>query len=720
MKLHSAQVTSILVGLGAVGLSVVRGAGPAGANDVHFPTRILPILTKAGCNSGACHGAATGQGGFKLSLLGYDPRADYESITREFEGRRISLAAPDESLILLKPMRAMPHRGGRRIRTGSTAHETLRRWLEAGAPYGDSTRHIRRIEVTPVDVLVDGPGATRQVRVVAHDSDGHAEDVTALALYDSNDEGIATVDAAGRVTVHRRGLATLMIRYLGQVAAVRIAAPLQDAPIDLRDESRDNIVDRHVLPQLERLRIPPSPLSSDGEFLRRVHLDLTGTLPTPEKVRQFLAAPAGAQGRRKLVDQLLASEAFVDLWTLRWADLLLINSKRMGPEPARAYHAWLRRQVADNRPLNAIVNELLTAMGDVINVPAANFLKGINDPRDMSEFVSRTWLGVRVQCARCHNHPFDRWTQDDYYGQAAFFTRVRFDGGRLVTARHGELEHPRTGKPVAARLLTGATPTRNESGADRRAVLAEWLTGRTNRMFARASVNRIWGHLLGRGIVEPVDDIRVSNPPSNPALLEALADEFVAHDYDVRYLIRTIVCSNTYQRTSGTNAVNRRDTRFFSHAYLKPLTAQVLADVLAQATGVPDRFADQAAGTRAVQLTDPLIESYTLDVLGRCRRQVTCQTMASGGGGLSRTLHLINGSAVNGKLHGGLIESLLADDATDDTVIEELYLRTVSRFPDDRERRMGHRALAAADDRRACVEDLLWALLNAREFAFNH
>jgi hypothetical protein len=703
-------------------------AAPAPGAPTHprldFPTRILPVLTKAGCNAGACHGAATGQGGFRLSLLGYDPEADHQTITREFSGRRIDLASPRDSLLLRKATRDVRHKGGMRIEDDSDDHRTLIAWIAGGAPYlpAGVARDLRvaAVEVHPADALLAGPGESARLKVTATLSDGTREDVTAHALYSSNDDATAEVTPGGLVTVRRRGLTSVMVRYGGQVAAVRVASPLRDRELDPAAFSGAlsprNFIDEKVWSELRRLRVPPSPPCDDAEFLRRASLDLTGRLPTPERVRQFLKESPTREKRDRVIGELLATEEFVDLWTLRLADLLLIDSKRLGGAPTRVYHAWLREQVARNTPFDKLARDLLTAEGDGSSVGPANFHRLAEDPRDTGEFVSGALLGVQIACARCHAHPFAAWTQDDYYGFAAFFARTRREGVRVLNADSGEVQNPKTGKDVMPKLLAGAP---DASGGDRSEVLAAWVTDPQNPHFAKAIVNRVWKHLLGRGLVEPVDDLRVTNPPSNPALLDALAADFVSGGYDLRRLIRTIVESRTYQLSSRSTPDNRLDDRMFSRAYPKPLPAQVLADAVAQATGVPDDYPGHPPGTRAVQLPDARTPSYSLDVLGRCLRDGPCEARPRGGG-LSQALHLINGPAINAKLRGGAIDSLLAANRTDAEIVEELYLRTLSRFPDDRERAYCVKAFAPANDRRAAAEDLLWALLNSREFNYNH
>jgi hypothetical protein len=719
-----------------------------------FPTRILPILTRAGCNTGTCHGAAIGQGGFRLSLLGYDPDSDYDSMVREFGGRRIHTAAPDESLLLRKASLRIPHGGGLRFPVNSPFYKTLQAWLKAGAPYGRGNRRIARITVTPPDTLLalpSGPGrkgANRlTLRVTARYTDGTTEDVSRLALYTVNDDAIAQVTPTGQVTVRTRGVTSIMVRYLGQVVAARVGIPFSDTPLSPSALTRHNLIDEKAIAEFIRLRLPPSPLADDTEFLRRAYLDVIGTQPTADEARAFLNEAPTAKKRDQLITTLLDRPEFVDFWTLKFADLLLINSKRLGDEPTKVYHSWLREQIARKTPLDHLVKNLLTAEGSTTRNGETNFYRLTSDPRDMSEYVSRTFLGVRLQCARCHNHPFDRWTQNDYYGMAAFFARVRYDGQRIVTLDRGDVPHPKTNKNVAPRLLVHPAPdhtgkrqkargespipdTKNQKPkaksqdptpfpTDRRVALANWLTSPQNSLFAETMVNRVWKELMGRGLISPVDDVRASNPPAHPALLKALAQAFVQHGYDLRWLVKTIVSSGLYQLSSRPNAVNRHDTRFFSHALLKPLPAHVLADALAQVTGVTDQYPEQPDATRALQLRDSQTPSYTLDVFGRCRRETDCENPTAFGGGLPQALHLINSPALDAKIKNGILERLITEKRANPAIVEELYLRALSRFPTPQERADWEKTLSGTD-RREAAEDLLWALLNSREFAFNH
>ncbi len=679
-----------------------------------FRTRILPILTKAGCNAGACHGAATGQGGFKLSLLGYDAVEDYDRITRELGGRRIQVAHPEESLLLRKPSGQLEHEGGRKLPRDSDAYALLLRWINSGAPFGPPELTVKSISVFPGDNLLGGPKNTAQLRVTALLTDGSEQDVTPLALYTSNDDAIAEVSKIGEIKTVGRGLTSIMVRYSGQVAAARIAVPLSDAPVVEDDFPPVNVIDEHVRAELKRLRVPASPLSSDAEFLRRVHLDLTGRLPAPEEVRAFLSKPATAETRLQVVDTLLHSEGFTDYWTLKLADLLLLNGQG---DSALAYHHWLRNQIATNAPFNQIAQALLTSTGELGRVGPANFMMLAQDPRDLSEHVGRIFLGAQIACARCHAHPTDRWTQDDYHRFAAFFARVTREGGVVRVATRGDVDDPKSGKPLSPKPL-GAPALPSNTEADRRLELAEWLTAPDNPHFSRTLVNRVWKHLLGRGLVEPVDDLRPTNPPTHPALLDALAADLVAHQFDLRNTIRTIVSSRTYQLSARTQGANRLDDRLYSHAYLKPLTAPVFADIVAQVTGVPDVFEGFPAGTRAVQLVGPSTPSAALDVLGRCLRKRPCDGAQGGGGGLAAALHLINGSTINGKLRGGVVEELMGRSNRE--VVVELYHRAFSRSPEPAELAEWEASLSRGGDRTEAVQDLLWTLLNAREFALNH
>ncbi len=694
---------------------------PLRAERLDFPTRILPALTKAGCNTGACHGAATGQGGFKLSLLGYDPELDHLALTRELRARRIDWENPAESLLLKKATREIEHEGGRRFSRDSAAAALLERWVVAGAPYGPKELRVVGIKVEPTEILAASLEETIALRVTAELSDGAREDVTSLVLYSSNDDAVADVTQRGVVQVRGFGSTGIMVRYAGQVAATLVDSPFAGPQnrAAFAAFAPQNFIDKLVLARLERLRVPPSPLADDATWLRRASLDLAGRLPTPEEIQTFLDQPESAEKRPHVIDRLLGSEEFTDLWTLRFADLLLLSGRRGSEAGTTVYHHWLRDQVARNRPWNEIVRALVTAEGRSAEVGPANFLSLANDPRELAEHVGTMFLGTQIGCARCHAHPSDRWTQGDYHQFAAYFAQVTRDDGTVRDGTRGEVEHPKTARAVIPKPL-GSAAVRTDRLRSRRAELADWLVAPDNSLFAKSLVNRVWKYLLGRGLVEPVDDLRLTNPASHPALLDALAAHFVARGFDVRDLVRTLTQSRTYQLASQTVPGNKQDDRFHSHALLKPPAAQVLLDMIAQATGVRESFTGQTEPTRAVQLIGVQTPSHALDVLGRCSRERSCETASISGGGLAQALHLMNGSTINRRLNQGLLAGIQEKKLPDEATVQTLYLHTLSRLPTPAEASEWKSLVAASPKRTEALEDLLWALLNSREFFFNH
>ncbi len=680
-----------------------------------FRTDVLPVLTRAGCNAGACHGAASGQGGLRLSLFGYDPDADFERLTREFGGRRIDLARPEESLMLRKASETgLDHEGGRKLGTGSSGYAMIRDWIAAGAPAGPPDLHVTGIAVEPPELLLEKPGEARQLRVTAALSDGSSREVSALALYTSNDDAVAEISKSGALTLTGRGLTSIMVRYSGQVAAVRVAAPLEGKGMDEGEFPAANWIDEPIRAEFVRLRISPAPLCDDAEFLRRAYLDLSGRLPDEAAVRTFLKEPASMEKRLRTIDGLLDSEAFVDFWTMKFADLLLLGGQ---PPAAKVWHAWLRAQVAGRAPFDRMARELITASGDPARNGPAGFMLLAADPRDLSEHVGRIFLGSQIGCARCHAHPTDRWTQEDYHRFAAFFARVSRDGGAVRAGERGEVDDPKTGHPLEPRPL-GASAITIPEGGDRRLALAAWMTDPANPFFSRTIVNRVWKHLLGRGLVEPVDDLRPTNPATHPALLDALAADFAAHGYDLRRLIRLIVSSRTWQLSSQGGSTDPAAAKLYARALRKPLPAAVFADAVAQVTAVPDAFPGYPTGTRAVQLVSPATPSPALDVLGRCERKRACDSFSGSGGGLAQALHLLNGSTINDKLHGGLAAELPA--LTNREAIESIYLRAFSRYPSAAELEEWSAMLPQDEGRPEAVADLIWAVLNSREFSANH
>ena len=675
----------------------------------HFPTDILPIITKAGCNAGKCHGAATGQGGFRLSLLGDDSAADHAAITRERGGRRIDFTDAARSLILRKPARELRHKGGQKLRAQSTDWKTMRDWIASGAPFGDAQLAVQQIIVSPSQWRT-AKGGRQQLRVIAKLNNGKSRDMTAHAVFTSQDDNVAAVDKAGLVAALRPGVAAVMVRAAGHVSAMRVAVPFANA-LQHPFPTPRNYIDEAVFAELKAMRIPASSLSSDHVFLRRTTLMIAGRLPTAAEARAFLKQPA----RNRLIDRLIGSEAFLDFWTMKLGDLLLIDSKQLGLGPTRAYRDWVRRQLHDNTRVDQLVRELLTAQGNFITRPATNFQRRQTDPREMGEFVSQSLLGIRLACARCHNHPFDRWSQMDYHRFAAFFARTRVRDGAVMFTQNGEVRHPRTGQLVEPANLNGVAAKRN--GPDFRPALADWMTTRDNPFFARAFVNRVWREMMGRGIVEPVDDLRISNPPTNPALLDALAAEFVGNMFDLRRLIRDIANSHTFQCSSKLTEANRADDKLFSRYPLARLEGPVLADAFAQATGQADEYPGYPAGTRAMQLLDARVPSYMLDVLGRCPR--TGDGAPRPGGGLGRALHLINSTDLNAKL-GPATAALVRKHREPAAVLDAMFLQTLSRYPNEMERKMAQAHLDKVQSKEKVWRDLFWALLNTREFLFNH
>ncbi|HXG10020.1 MAG TPA: DUF1549 and DUF1553 domain-containing protein [Gemmataceae bacterium] len=685
---------------------------------VDFDTEIIPVLTRAGCNAGACHGAAAGRGGFRMSLLGSDPAADYDAIVHELEGRRINLARPHESLLLAKPTGRMAHQGGEVLEPDGPGARRLADWIAAGAPRLQARRLIG-LEVSPARRVVAKAGAQVQLTATARFDDGRSEDVTFWTVFTAGDPAAVEIESeTARATIHRPGQHVVIARFLDRVVPLTLTLPLSDTPVDLSKQPRANFIDDEILKTLTILRLPVSPAADDATFLRRVRLDLTGTLPRRDEVEAFLT-DRSADKRAKLVDRLLRSDAFVDYWTFRFAMLFRIQSLPNEKEGAWAFHSWLREQIRRGTPMDEVARALLTAVGDSHVVGPANFARVAGDARAQAELVSQVFLGVRLQCANCHNHPLDRWTQDDYHGLAAVFARL--ERGRVVRVTpHGAVSNPRTGEPAVPRI----PGVRNlEAGTDGREAFARWLTEPDNPYFARAIVNRLWRAMFGRGLVEPADDLRDTNPATHPELLDRLAADFVRHGYDIRHTLRLIALSETYGRSGASNAGNEADDRFYSHAYHRPLEPEVLADALADVTGVSDRYGDEPLGTRAITLFDPRTPAPSLDILGRCSRQTSCEGTTAGGG-LPAKLHLLNGELINRKITApnGRLHCLIAAGKTDEEIVTDFYYRALGRPPTGAEREYWGRRLAEAGKakRAEWLEDFVWALLNCSEFSTNH
>lgn len=703
------------------------GAPPAGWS---FRNHVIPVLTKAGCNSGACHGAAAGKNGFKLTLRGYDPELDYVTLTRQAAGRRVNRLEPERSLVLLKPTLSIPHGGGKRFDSGSLEYNVLAQWIAAGAPPpSDKDPVIQRLEVLPDNARLS-VGAEKQLLVQAHFSDGHVEDVTRWAKYSSTDDGVAAVDDAGLVKMQGHGEAAVNVWYLSRVSLARVAVPFAST-VDstlYRRARRNNFIDDLALKKLEQLNIAPSGSSGDATFIRRVYLDTAGILPTADEVERFLADPS-ADKRDRLIEAVLARPEFVDYWAYKWSDLLLVSSRNLSAKNTRAYYNWIRASVAANKPWDAFVRELTTASGNSHESGAVNYYLIHRNPIDLAENYTKAFTGLSITCARCHNHPLEKWTQTDYYGFANLFARVSLKNGpgagemTVISAPAGEINHPRLGKPLPPRPLDGA-PMSAESGEDRRRRLALWATSPENPYFARAIVNRVWANFFGRGLVHPVDDLRATNPASNEELFQAVTSDFVAHGFDLKYLIRTIMNSAAYQSSSETNESNDEDDRYYSHYIVRRLPAEVILDALSQVTGVPDRFRGYPEGTRAMQLPDTRVDSYFLTVFGRPERATTSAAERQEDPSLAQALHVINGETLNGKLMApeGVVASLLRLGMSDRAIIEHLYLSAYSRYPrgEERDRILKATRSESGEGRRRVFEDLAWAIFTSKEFLFNH
>jgi len=711
-----------------------------------FTNDVIPLLTKVGCNSGACHGALAGKGGMKLSLRGYDPDADHFVLTRQALGRRIDRQEPSKSLALLKPTTAVPHGGGLRIDVDSDDYRMLADWIASAAPgpRADEPR-IQRLEVFPTEAVLK-PKDRLQLIVRARYSDGHTQDVTHGAKFNSTEELVATVDAEGRVRVAGYGEAAVTVWYSNVVAFARVASPLPNAvdPKVFANAPRSNFIDDLVLKKLQALRIPPSPACTDAEFIRRASLDAAGTLPTPEEVSKFVADPAKDK-RARLIDDLLKRPEFIDYWTYKWSDLLLVSTRKL-PQPAVwAFHQYIRQAVADNKPWDRFARDVLTASGSDLDNGAAGYFVIHKDVSDLTEATAVTFLGMSVTCCRCHNHPLEKWTQDQYWSLANLFSRVALkngDRGGEVTVQalpFGDVPHLRRGIAMPPTPLDGK-PLPLDGTSDRRAYFADWLTAPENPYFARALVNRVWRNFLGRGLVEAEDDLRQTNPPTNEELLAALEKDFIAHKYDIKYLIRTVMNSATYQRSARPLPGNEKDDRFYSHYLIRRLPAEVILDAYAQLTGVPTPFKEVTIGTsggtsgttayplgtRALQLPDTLVVSRFLDSFGRPERGQTCSCERQQDSSVGQALHLNNGQTLNDKLRArdSRVERWFNEKVSDEEAVKRLYVMALCREPTAEEltKFTGLMAEAARDKgatRREALEDLFWAVLTGREFLFN-
>ncbi|HVP45395.1 MAG TPA: DUF1549 domain-containing protein [Bryobacteraceae bacterium] len=704
-----------------------------------FRNDVIPVMTKVGCNQGACHGALAGKNGFKLTLRGYDPDVDYDTLTRQSLGRRIDPEEPARSLMLLKPTMAVPHGGGKRFATDSLEYKILSGWIAQGTPRPrDDDPQVTELEVLPAAARL-ASNAGQQLVVRAKYSDGHIRDVTHWVKFSSSDEGVASVDDAGHVKMNGNGEAAITLWYSSRVLYARVSVPYpnQVAAAAYTAFPRHNYIDDLVLEKWRTLNIAPSPLADDSTFIRRAYLDTAGILPTAEEVEDFLADKS-ADKRQKLIGKLLDRDEFVDYWAYKWSDLLLVSSRKLRSNAMWSFYYWIRDSVKSDKPWDQFAREIYTSSGNTRQNGALNYFVIHKDPIDIAENSTQAFLGQRLTCARCHNHPLEKWTQKQYYQFANLFSRVGEKNGAepgdiVVFAKaSGDINHPRLLKPLAPTPLDGA-PMALDSPEDRRAHFAKWLTSPDNTYFQRAIVNRVWGNFMGRGIVDPVDDVRATNPASNEELFNALCKDFVEHGFHIKHLIATIMNSAAYQLSSEANATNTNDNKYYSKYIVKRLPAEVLLDAMSQVTGVPSKFSGYPAGMRALQLPDTRVKSEFLTSFGRPPRVLCDAAERSSAPSVAQALHVINGDTLNKKLMDldGFPALAIKLGLSDSRILDHLFLSAYSRYPSDAEKQRMLRALNEArttagpvdvqrEARRQALEDMMWALLTSKEFLFNY
>ena len=697
-----------------------------------FGDDVMPVLSKAGCNQGACHGYSLGKNGFKLSLRGADPAADFLAVTDEFFERRINRHHPEASLLITKPLGDVPHKGGVRLEHGSLMHELVLGWIRAGAPADPPrTPTFESLSIVPTKVSLQ-PGWQQQLQVVARYSDGTTRDVTRLSSFTVNTESVARVSEDGLVTPTQLGETAVSARFERTFATAEFIVLEPRADFRPTPVPTENLVDRFVVTKLNALHIRPSARADDVVFLRRVYVDLIGCQPTPEELLAFVADTSHDK-RAKVVEALMARSEFVDKWSLQWGDLLQNSRTRLSEPAVYAFREWIRAAVASNMPLDAFVRGVLLSQGGAQDNPTASYYAVSQDAHDTLQRATQVFCGVRMLCAKCHAHPFENWTQADYYGLYNFFNQVstkpdpRFPGvvnakAVLVNRAAGIEANPRTGRPQPPRFLGGDEPTL-AAGVDRRVAYAEWLTSAENPFFARSMTNRVWSYFFHRGIIEPVDDLRSTNPPINPDLLEALTADFVAGGFDVRRLMRTIVLSETYQRSSTPNDTNRHDDANFSRSVPRRLSAETLLDSVVQVTSLPESFRNAPAGFSARQLPDGNIQNEFLALFGKPQRMESCECERDGGSNMLQALHFINGQSILGRLTNpaSRIARLVQSEKENDKLVEQLYLWTVCRRPTADELRLAREFFAAYESQRLeAAQDFTWGLLNSRDFVLVH
>jgi hypothetical protein len=694
---------------------------------ISFRLDVMPVFMKAGCNTGSCHGAARGKDGFRLSLFGFDPDGDYQRLTREMSGRRINLAVPADSTVLEKSTGGVQHTGGQRFDASSELYQTVLSWITAGATADDPSKlpTVVAVDLYPKAAVLDGQGSAQQMTVRATYSDGTDRDVTGLSVFLTSNDTSAAVSPEGLVTAGARGEAFVMARFATFTVGSQVLVLPKGLKFSYPEEPAANYIDTLVSDKLKKLRIAPSELCSDEVFLRRVYLDVVGLVPTAEEYDRYMTSTAPDK-RARLVDELLGRKEFAEIWVNQWAELLQIkSSNEISYKAMLLYYNWLVERLSKNMPMDQMVRELLGASGGTFKNPATNFYQATNETLPLAENVAQVFMGMRIQCAQCHNHPFDRWKQDDYYGFAAFFSQVGRKQGEdyrekiVFNSGGGEVNHPVGGRVMKPKFLGGEEP--ETAGKDRRVVLAQWLASSQNPWFATSFANRVWAHFFGPGIVEPVDDFRVSNPASNPELLAELGRRFTDSKYDLKQLVRDICNSRTYQRSTARNDSNAQDEKNFAHANLRRIKAENLLDVISQVTETKDKFAGLPLGARAVQIADGGSTTYFLTTFGRATRETVCSCEVKMEPTLSQALHLLNGDTVNAKIQqGGVVAKLQAIRKYPEERVIDLYLRCLSRRPTPEELAKLTPLLGEGSNQAQALQDIFWALLNSREFLFNH
>lgn len=695
---------------------------------ISFRNDVMPVFMRNGCNSGGCHGASRGKDGFRLSLFGYNPDGDYNNITREQIGRRINLALPEASMLLTKCTGEAPHTGGKLFTADSESYSRIKRWLDAGANLEAETAVPTPVsaEILPKSLLLESPGQKFQMTVRAKYSDGTDRDITDMSLFLSSNDGSAKIDGQGLITTGQRGEAFVMARFATFTVGAQVIVIPKGLQYTKPKVDEWNYVDTLVNAKLDKLRITPSGIADDETFLRRVFIDITGTLPNPTDVKNFTASK-DPNKRAAMVDALLQRKEFVDLWALKWSEMLQVrtdNNNQGSYKAVLSYYNWIRDQIEKNVPVNEMARQLIAASGSNLDNPAANYYQLETDPLKLAEDTAQAFFGTRIQCAQCHNHPFDRWDMADYRGFVSFFTQVGRKNGEdpreriIFNSGGGDARHPVTNAVIPPRFLGEGTG--DIAGKDRRQVLADWVASPKNPFFSRHIANLVWAQYMGRGIVEPVDDARLSNPPSNPELMDGLAAKLVEYNYDLRKIVRDICNSAAYQRTTRANETNELDDRNFAKATIRRMRAEVMLDCITQVTETKDKFRGLPLGARSVEIADGKTTNYFLTTFGRADRETIC-AREQVGPTLSQALHMLNGDTVEGKIQqGGVVQKLMKSNMTPREIATDLFLRTFNRMPTEQELRKLEDHWGVTEEQPKVFTDIFWALLNAKEFMFNH